>query len=93
VNKDHPNTREFNFLKSLREDVKLGVYINSTEKSYKMKPIDFQEINIHCQLPRNNMSNIIMRASWTSYNDITVDSYLPYMIVVIKTPKLTKHTH
>ncbi len=79
--KENTNTKEFTIIKDMREDVKLGLYINMGEKSYKIKPIHFEQLEIQCNLPRNNMSNIIMRVYWTSYNDISAHIYLPYMIV------------
>lgn len=80
--KESSNIKEECTLKCVRDDNKLGLYLNYGVKIFRYRPIDFEELTIMCDMPRTIMSiSIIMRASWTSFDDFTAGTYFPYFVV------------
>jgi hypothetical protein len=60
----------------------LGIWGNYTAKSYRYKPIDFGDIGVQCDLPRNLMlQSTVMRVYWSAENDISNRFYCPDLVV------------
>lgn len=78
---NNPNKPEFH-LTEQGKDFKIGIWGNFTMKAYRHKPIEFVTLGMHCDLPRNMMlQSNIMRASWTSFNDLSHRAYCPDLVV------------
>ena len=67
-------------------NIRYGLWINPHSKSvYRHKPIDFLDLGIQCEVPKNFMSHsLIMKAFWYSADLLTNNKvYSPNMTIVI----------
>lgn len=87
-----------NFIKGQRPDLKAGIWINYQNTGPKFKPIDFDELNMSAELPRQIFEEpCVMRVLWTSYdylsnsadqNDIIIGGI--YEVNIYRFPELPK---
>jgi len=70
------------YLQGLKEDVKLGIWINHENLGYKTKPMDFSELGLQAELPKTYIDDpVVMRVIWTSYNSISGDLDGPDLVI------------
>lgn len=70
------------FVKHSEKDVKVGIWINYLNIGYKTKPIDFGQLMLQADLPKQYQEEaIIMRVLWTSFDPQMSSRQSPYMTV------------
>ena len=67
---DSKNKLEITKMYSNNSLIKYGIWINPNAKGgFRIKPIEFQQLKVHCEVPRMYMSlQMIMNVVWTNYD-------------------------
>jgi hypothetical protein len=77
-----PTPSKETFIKLLRPDIKMGLWINHQNTGHKFKPIDFEELNLNADMPRQYADDpCIMRVLWTSYDHISASVNTNYLVL------------
>lgn len=92
-----PITVKESYLKCQKPDLKAGLWLNYQNTGPKFKPIDFEELNMSAELPRQLYEEpCVMRTFWTSYdylskadqNDLIIGGI--YEVVIYRFPDQPK---
>lgn len=70
------------FVKSQKNDLKGGIWLNCHNTGPKFKPIEFEELNMYAELPRQIYEEpCVMRVFWTSYDYLSSALDLPDIVI------------
>mmetsp|Transcript_9273 Transcript_9273/g.9272 ORF Transcript_9273/g.9272 Transcript_9273/m.9272 type:complete len:424 (+) Transcript_9273:342-1613(+) len=70
------------YIKSQREEIRVGLWLNYQNTGHKFKPIDFDELTMYADMPRQYADDpCVMRAMWTNSNLISTMIETPELVV------------
>ena len=70
----------------MKEDATVGIYINRNNRTYSPLPVDFEDVRGRIEMPKNLIPpnlppDILIRSIWTSYNDLSNETFTPLLPV------------